>query len=75
MKVKFHKSNQNPVCNLCGKELDLFDRQQQFTIHKRVQYGSRHDGENVRLNLCCDCFDLLVSNCRVSPVQQGGKRE
>lgn len=57
------------VCNLCGKELDIFDTQENFTIHKRIGYGSVHDGEQVHLRLCCDCFDRLVDECVVSPVK------
>ena len=52
------------VCNYCGKELDLFDLQEDFSIHRQhIGYGSIHDGDNVDLQLCCDCFDKLVSEC------------
>ena len=29
-----------------------------------------HDGDNVDLQLCCDCFDKLVSECNVSPIEE-----
>lgn len=74
MIVRIQQSNHQSVCHLCGKKLDLFDRQQKFTIHKRVRYGSSYDGETVCLNLCCDCFDKLVAECRVSPLLPGGDR-
>ena len=46
------------VCNLCGKELDFFDRQENFTIHTRIGYGSVHDG------------DKVVAMCTVSPIEE-----
>lgn len=58
------------VCNICGQRLDFFDEQQELTIHKRLEYGSRYDGDIVRLRMCCDCFDNLVDNCAVSPIEE-----
>lgn len=57
------------VCNRCGKEFDIFDLQQDFTIHKQVQYGSVYDGCYVDYHLCCDCFDRAVQECKVSPIR------
>lgn len=60
-----------PVCNYCGEELDLFDRQENFSIHKdQIGYGSAFDGDGVHLRLCCKCFDEIVSNCKVSPIME-----
>ena len=56
------------VCNRCGKDLDIWDAQQGFSIHTTVQYGSVHDGETITLRLCCECFDQLLDACKVSPV-------
>ena len=40
-------------------------------IHRQhIGYGSIHDGDNVDLQLCCDCFDRLVSECNVSPIEE-----
>lgn len=58
------------VCNRCGRELDLFDRQQDFTIHKRIGYGSIHDGDMVTLRLCSRCFDDLVGACAIWPIRE-----
>jgi len=59
------------VCNHCGKELDIFDRQEDFTIHKQqIGYGSIHDGDGVHLQLCCDCFDEFVEDCKVNPIEE-----
>lgn len=56
------------VCNRCGKELDFFDCQEDYSIHKHVGYGSKLDYCIVDLQLCCECFDRLVEECVISPV-------
>lgn len=56
------------VCNLCGRELDFFDQQENFTIHKKIGYGSVYDGTTANLKLCCACFDRIVSMCTISPI-------
>ena len=61
---------QNPICNHCGKELDFFDLQNDFSIHKRIGYGSVHGGDDVHMRLCSDCFDKLVEECEVSPIEE-----
>lgn len=48
-------------CTICGKDFDLFDTQLDFSFQKQVGYGSVHDGEYIRLNLCCDCFDRVIT--------------
>ena len=58
------------VCNKCGKELDIFDLQQDFTIHRQIEYGSIYDGCGVHYQLCCDCFDEAVEECKVSPIRE-----
>lgn len=54
----------NPRCNMCGKELDVFDRQEGFRIGKMspypIGYGSTHDGEMCDCKLCIRCFDFLM---------------
>lgn len=59
----------NKVCNRCGKVLDLYDLQQDFTLHKQIEYGSMYDGCYVHYQLCCDCFDKAVAECKVSPIE------
>lgn len=58
------------VCNRCGRELDVFDLQQDFTIHKKIQYGGSYDGCQVHYQLCCDCFDKAVEQCKVNPIKE-----
>lgn len=60
------------VCNRCGRELDFWDVQEDFTIHRHIGYGSVHDGDIVNLHLCCGCFDKIVDECKVSPVEEVG---
>lgn len=60
--------NEQLICNICGKPLDVYDANQRFVLHTKVGYGSRYDGETVSLHLCCECFDNLVDNCTISPV-------
>lgn len=57
------------VCNRCGRELDFWDIQEDFTIHRHVGYGSIHDGDVVNIRFCCDCFDAIVDECKVSPIE------
>lgn len=61
---------QNLICNHCGKELDFFDLQNDFSIHKRIGYGSVYDGDDVHMRLCSECFDELVEDCEVSPIEE-----
>lgn len=58
------------VCNMCGRELDFFDRQQEFVIHKHIGYGSIYDGDVVDIHLCCECFDKIVAECEISPIKE-----
>lgn len=55
-------------CNLCGNPLDDFDTHNDFTIHKKIGYGSIYDTDKVELHLCCQCFDMLVGQCTKSPI-------
>ena len=56
------------ICNLCGKTFDFLDEQENFSMRRLIGYGSRHDGEALSLDLCCDCMDKLIDRCVVSPV-------
>ena len=44
-------------CNKCGKEMDFWDRQEEISIHTKLE-----------LDLCCDCMEELVNSCKISPV-------
>ena len=57
----------NIKCNFCVKEMDEFDVMSDFTISKKIGYGSVHDGEEVDLKLCCACFDRVTHACVIDP--------
>ena len=49
-------------CDLCGKPFNEFDEQEAFGLHyNSIGYGSKYDGCNIDVDLCCDCFDILMS--------------
>lgn len=48
-------------CNLCGKKFNEWDEQQDFSIHRSVGYGSIYDLHRVELNLCCECYDSIIT--------------
>ena len=55
------------VCNLCGKELNIYDKQENFTItNSNIGYGSIHDGEACNCKLCCKCFDKVMGSLEFS---------
>ena len=62
-------------CNKCGKEMDIWDRQEKFSINRRCGYGTKYDGFGIQLNLCCDYMEELVESCAVSPVIMGERKE
>ena len=59
-------------CNKCGKEFDFWDTQEEICFIHNVGYGSKRDGEKIKLRLCCDCFDeiadIIEPMCVISPV-------
>lgn len=56
------------TCNVCGKKFDFWDTQENYNIFTHCGYGSKHDGEIVDLDICCDCFDKMIDSCVVSPI-------
>ena len=64
------------ICNICGKEFDLWDQQENFGLNYHVGYGSKFDGEHISVDMCCDCFDELMNTyilprCKISPLEDG----
>ncbi len=55
-------------CNICGSKMDLWDIQEDYTIHTRAGYGSKYDEEEIELHICCDCMDKLIDKCAISPL-------
>ena len=60
--------NKPIVCNKCGKELDLWDTQENFSIERSLGYGTKYDGDKLKIHLCCDCMEKLIDECMVSPI-------
>lgn len=59
------------ICNKCGKEFDIYDVQEDFTIHSQmIGYGSKYDGSSLQLDLCCECMDELIDSCKISPIEE-----
>lgn len=56
------------VCNMCGKVLDIWDQQEDFSIEKQLGYGTSYDGEELSLHLCCDCMEEIINSCQVNPI-------
>lgn len=61
-------------CNMCGKPFDIFDFRNDFSIDRYVGYGSIYDEEHLQLDLCCDCMDDIISNCKISPLESGEEK-
>ena len=64
------------ICDICGKEFDVFDEQERFGFHHTVGYGSEFDGSRIDVDLCCRCFDIMMNEyilpqCKKSPVKDG----
>lgn len=55
-------------CNICGRKMDLWDIQEDNTIHKTAGYGSKYDEEEIELHICCDCMDEIIDQCKITPV-------
>lgn len=47
------------ICNLCGRELNMFDLNEDFSIAKQCGYGTKYDGCVVKIRICCNCIDNL----------------
>ena len=57
------------ICNMCGKEFDLFDKQDgQMIYSAKIGYGSKYDGSGLSMDLCIDCVDKLIDACKISPI-------
>lgn len=56
------------TCNLCGKELDIWDKQEDFSLHRHLGYGTKYDESYLDIQICCDCMEKLIDDCVVSPI-------
>lgn len=56
------------ICNICGKEFNKSDYDKKIKIITTCGPGSKHDGNLVIMDICCDCMDKLIDNCVESPL-------
>ena len=47
-------------CTMCGKPFTFIDMKQNISFDKHIGYGSKHDLEHIKMNLCCDCLDKVL---------------
>ena len=59
------------LCNRCGERFNAWDTQEDFSIHKRLGYGTIYDGSTLELDLCCRCMEELIAECVISPIVAG----
>lgn len=62
--------HENKTCNKCGKPLDIWDVQEDFSWNSRLGYGTKYDGCDLQLHLCCSCMEKLIDECAVSPIKE-----
>lgn len=55
-------------CNFCGSKLTEWDLQEDLKIETILGFGSYHDGSEIKLRFCCDCFDKIIDCCAVNPI-------
>lgn len=55
-------------CNMCGKEFDEWDWIADNSIHKKIGYGSKYDFSEIHIDLCVDCMDKLIEQCKINPI-------
>ena len=65
--VKYEK-----YCNMCGKKFDEWDEEENYSISTQCGYGSKHDGDIIRVDFCCKCFDEIINRCKINPVVKEG---
>lgn len=56
------------ICNVCGKEFNSFDDNNAISLYATACFGSKYDGEHINADICIDCFDKFVDECKISPV-------
>lgn len=58
------------LCNICGNKFDFWDEQENYSIYTTIGYGSKYDGEHLKLDICCKCMDNLIDRCGISPIEE-----
>ena len=59
------------ICNFCGKTLNEIDEYNLGNIKISFFYGSKRDGDVMKIALCSECYDKLadefISRCKHEP--------
>lgn len=55
-------------CNICGKTFDIWDAQENFSIDRMLGYGTKYDGDELHLDICCDCMEKIIDGCMIPPI-------
>ncbi len=62
-------------CTLCGKPFDFWDVQEGLGFKYWMGFGSKYDGEHIKMSFCIRCFDELIDElapkCVDSPFISG----
>lgn len=48
-------------CNCCGKAINNQRHPYGLGVHKKIGYGSKFDGQEIEIDLCCNCLDKLLN--------------
>ena len=48
------------ICDMCGNHFDDWDLQENHKYKFSFGFGSRHDLEIIKWNLCAACFDKVI---------------
>lgn len=53
---------------MCGREMDEIDISEDLGIHTMLGYGTKYDGHELNLDLCCACMNRIIEECEINPV-------
>ena len=59
---------QNTRCNMCGRTFTPIDKYGGILIDEILGYGTKYDGEYLRINMCCECLESMIEKCVISPI-------
>ena len=58
------------TCNVCGKEFNEFDKNSAISLYATAFFGSKYDGKHIKADICLDCFDRFVDECKINPIMR-----
>ena len=57
--MNFFKRRNKSVCNMCGKKMDKLEG---LKFELQGIYGSKYDGDTIKIRLCAVCLDDMIDN-------------